>query len=163
MKTLVLIRHAKTKEDAPTGRDYDRALMQVGFLNAVEAGEALHQQGISPDLIIAGSAMRTTQTAKLIADAVNYQQQRIVFLDALYQAYPETYQSVIEAEIPEHINTVFMIGHNPGVSMYAADIIPDLPLDSLPTSGLVAVSFEGAWSEFSLCHKKILFFHTPKK
>ena len=72
MKTLLILRHAKSSWNNPDLSDYDRSLNRRGKRDAPRMGKFLRQQSLIPDLIISSTAKRAKKTAKLFAKAIGY-------------------------------------------------------------------------------------------
>jgi phosphohistidine phosphatase len=161
-RTLVLIRHAKSAMASGNQQDYDRPLNDRGERDAPEMGKRLAKQLPKPDLIIASTAKRTTQTATKIAVELNYSKSNIQWEEKLYHAMPETIEEVIYGISDEH-TLVFLVAHNPGITMMANSLANTFSIDNMPTCGVVACTFDAAhWQDFSKAVKKIVFFDYPK-
>jgi len=162
-RTIVLIRHAKTKPAGLFQSDFDRRLTERGEQDAPLMGARLQHHGIQPDLIIASPAKRTVQTALTIALATGLGKRSITLEDSLYQATPGILETVISG-IPDEVKTVFIIGHNPGISELANELSPSFRVDHLPTCGIVAAHLQAEeWTSFPLAKKEIFLFDYPKK
>lgn len=162
MKTIVLIRHAKTETDSASGKDFDRALTKRGINDAHEMGKRLKEKNMLPDQIIASPAMRTTQTSSLMADATAYDKNTVRYVDKLYHCNSQVFEDVITS-LPDEANTVFIIAHNPGITIFANEIIPSLNLENVPTCGVVAACAEtDEWGNFLHLTRSLLFFDFPK-
>lgn len=146
-KTLILIRHAKT-EQAPAGlSDFERALTERGERNAPEMAERLLRQSLQPDRILSSPAVRAISTARLMAPVFGIPAHHIEEDAALYHADPGVIASCI-ARTAEEINTLVLVGHNPGISQLAA-LLSDARIDHLPTCGAVAADLSvSEWSAF---------------
>ncbi len=162
-RTLVLIRHAKTKPAGLLQDDFDRRLNDRGEQDAPEMGRRLHWHSIIPDLIVASTAKRAAQTARGIAASVDYQEGRIQWEHRLYLCEPEVFESVISA-LPDEIMTVFIIAHNPGITEFVNALSPHYHIDNLPTCGVVGVHVtDGSWPDFSTSKKEVFLSDYPKK
>ena len=73
MKTLLIMRHAKSSWDESDMHDHDRPLNKRGKLNAPRMGRLLREQDLVPDLIITSSARRARDTAGAVADQSGYE------------------------------------------------------------------------------------------
>ncbi len=89
MKTLFLVRHAKSSRDDPTLPDKERPLNDRGMRDAPRMGERLAKQGAQPDLILSSPAVRALATAELIAKRLDYKVKDIVVDQRLYAAAPD--------------------------------------------------------------------------
>lgn len=163
MKTVVLIRHAKTETFSDTGKDFDRKLTERGHNDAETMGRRLGSKGLLPDLIISSTAKRARQTARIIAEQTGYNKEDILKLDKLYHCMPEVFEAVLLSGIPDNISTLFIVAHNPGISAFALSTIPEPAFDFMPTCGMVVVSFEGeSWMDFATQKHTFVLFDFPK-
>lgn len=164
-RTLVLIRHAKSDWGIPGQPDFERTLNERGKTDAPVMGKRLLEQHIIPDLILSSAAKRAAKTARLIAKEVNYDKDRIQYIDRLYHAAPAVFESVItSADIDDKVQTLFMVAHNPGITQFAFDLLRDIPIADLPTCGIVGVSFDAEhWYDFPGARYRLSYFDYPKK
>jgi phosphohistidine phosphatase len=112
MKTLLLLRHAKSSWDSPAARDFDRPLGKRGERDAPRVGKALANTGISLDLAVVSSARRARETAALALEAASYRGE-VRFVDEIYEASVEELLAVVRA-LPDAAETALLVGHNPG-------------------------------------------------
>ncbi|MDX8412464.1 MAG: histidine phosphatase family protein [Mariprofundales bacterium] len=117
-KNLLILRHG---EAANHLRDIKRPLTGRGRSDVVEIGNWLRQQGLQPDLVIASSAERTTETAHLCCEAAGVDTGSIRRERALYHADCDGWLAEL-ASVPEGVNTVLLIGHNPTLSWLASQL-----------------------------------------
>lgn len=134
---LHLIRHAKTNQLSPTGRDFDRALLPKGNKQV-----DLLKKEISindDDLIFSSSAKRTKQTVEALLEP-----SRIQYLDELYLCSSKEYLRLIWKQPTS--NDLWIIGHNYGISELANYFLEtDL---EMRTSEYVCIEFEtDNWAE----------------
>ena len=113
MKTLLILRHAKSSWKKPGLTDYDRPLNKRGKLDAPHIGELIGKKALIPDLIVSSSAKRARQTANRVAQACGYQNE-VRLEDDLYLAYPDVIIRTLKF-LPDKLNLVMIVGHNPGV------------------------------------------------
>ncbi|MFA6058040.1 MAG: histidine phosphatase family protein [Taibaiella sp.] len=164
-RTLILIRHAKSDWGSMSLKDYDRPLNQRGKKDAHEMGRRLREKhNIIPDLIISSPAVRAASTAKLIAAEVGYDPEQIRWVEKLYHCPAEVFEEIITAgDIADDIKTVFIVAHNPGISLFAHYAIPALILEDMPTCGIVGLTFNAThWSDYANTKHVPLFFDYPK-
>ncbi len=112
MKTLLIMRHAKSAEGGPEMPDHDRPLNPRGERDAPQMGTRLRELGIVPDLIISSTAVRALTTAHLFAEGNAYAG-TVVADSRLYLAEVADYIEVL-AEQPGNAETVMVVSHNPG-------------------------------------------------
>lgn len=162
-RTLVMIRHAKSSWANPLQSDFERPLNDRGDHDAPMMGERLKKLGLVPDLIISSTAKRAKQTARKIAEAVNYDFTKIEWVDKLYHCIPSVFEEVIQ-EIDDTIKTVFIVAHNPGITDFVNELFPQFTIDNMPTCGIVAAHVEvDEWSDFDIAEKQVFLFEYPKK
>ena len=113
MRTLLLMRHAKSSWDNPAMSDHERPLNDRGQLSAPLMGEWLRAQKLVPDLIVCSDARRTRETADLLAPACGFRD-KVVITPELYLATVPTWRKVLRS-LPGTAHRVLCIGHNPGL------------------------------------------------
>jgi phosphohistidine phosphatase len=140
MKTLLILRHAKTQSDAPAG-DHVRELTERGHHNAAAMGAYIHNLIGTPDAIVTSDATRARQTAEIVASAVDFAAPLTVE-PQIYAADPDTLLAVVRS-IPDGVQTVIIVGHNPGFEELAAALAGNAEHEvRLPTSGLALLEFD---------------------
>ncbi len=160
MKKLLIIRHAKSDWDDDTIDDYDRPLNKKGLKNAPFMGGILKQKGIKPDKIISSPALRAITTAQLIAKEIEYEK-TITPNQYIYEAYVNSLQEIVEY-LHDSDDTVFLVGHNPGVSALAY-VMCGLT-EQLPTCAIVEINFEcDSWLDANKQNAKLISYEYPKK
>lgn len=132
MKTLLLLRHAKSSWADERLSDFDRPLNDRGRQDAPRMGRLLRQQDLVPDLIIASPAKRAAATAKRAAEAAGYEGE-IRHADDLYLAEPEVYLTLARG-VDDRINSLMLVGHNPGIEECVGLLAGHDEL--MPTAGL---------------------------
>jgi phosphohistidine phosphatase len=161
MKTVLLIRHAKSSWDDPGLSDYDRPLNERGKKDAPRMAERLHERGIRIDAFVSSPAKRAKKTAEQFAKQYKLNPEDIIFKTELYMAGEEAFGSVLE-RLDDKIDCVAIFSHNPGITDFA-NSLTDASIDNIPTSGIFGVSVEAKkWSKFKEARKKFLFFDYPK-
>ena len=162
-KRIVLIRHAKSSWANPLQSDYERPLNERGKSDAPMMGERLKEAGIVPDKIVASSAKRAAQTAKLVATALDFDKANIEWHEELYHCVPSVFEELIH-DMDDQISTLFIVAHNPGISEYAARLSGSHEQAHMPTCALVGVEADiESWLEFGLADKRMFLHDTPKK
>ncbi len=162
-RTLVIIRHAKSSWANPLQSDFERPLNDRGKAEAPEMGRLLKKHGIIPDLIISSTAKRTKQTAKKLANELDYDFDHIKWEEKLYHCIPSVFEEVIY-EVADNIKTAFIIAHNPGITEFVNNLSPDFSIDNMPTCGVAGVHFNSEnWSHFSIEKRKVFLFEYPGK
>lgn len=146
MKTLLVMRHAKSSWKDQEIPDHDRPLKKRGRKDIVNMAKLLKKKGLVPDYIISSTAVRAKDTASLMIEKLNYKG-KSEFIEEFYMAEPETYIEYI-AKVSEKVNTLLIIGHNPGLEgliMTLGDKITSLPTGSIAKLYL----FIDKWSELT--------------
>ncbi|QJB34524.1 histidine phosphatase family protein [Chitinophaga oryzae] len=162
MKTLLLIRHAKSSWNNPDMDDFDRPLNKRGKQNAPEMAQRLVSRGMVPELIIASPAKRARSTAKIMAEEWHYPKQAILLEEELYLCYASTFLKVI-TRIDDDFNAVAIFAHNPGITDFANYLTEEIRIDNVPTTGIFAIQADtDSWKDFDLARKKFLFFDYPR-
>ena len=161
MKTLLLIRHAKSDWNDPALKDFDRPLNERGKKNAPEMAKRLLDKNIKIDTLISSPAKRAKKTAELMAKEYDIKKEKIIFIDQLYLAEPSVFFDVI-SKIDDDHKHVALFAHNPGITDFANQIA-DVRIDNIPTCGVFAIKMNGKhWKDFEKAEKEFWFFDYPK-
>lgn len=161
MKTLLLIRHAKSDWEDPSLQDFDRPLNERGKRDAPAMAQRLLDKDIAIDAFISSPAKRAKKTAGIFANAYGIDKEAILFFDELYLAPPSVFYNVI-SRTDNTLNHIAVFAHNPGISDFANELT-NARVDDLPTCGIFAVSAEtDDWATFSTATKNFLFCDFPK-
>lgn len=162
MKTITIFRHAKSSWDQPNLNDHDRPLNKRGKRDAPIMGERMKNAGIRPSLILSSTAVRSWKTAKIIADQIAYPREFLQREPGLYHAGLNKLYDVIAAQ-DEGFNSITIVGHNPGLTDLANDLIPNVT-DNLPTAGFIAVLVDSDdWDLRVQNSAKLIEYDYPKK
>jgi len=162
MKTLYLIRHAKSDWSDASLSDYDRPLNQRGTKDAPLMSSMLQKSGIHPDLILSSPALRAKTTAITIAQALSYPPDSIHYVHPLYASDVRTILSVIR-DVSVSVNTLFLFGHNPEITE-CANLITGGDIENIPTCGVVAMRLKNeSWESIGANSAEIIGFDFPKK
>jgi len=163
MKTLYLIRHAKSSWKDPDLRDFERPLNKRGKSDAPEMGQRLRAYKAGADIIISSPAKRAIKTAKIIAREVGFPVKEIVTTETVYLADVPTLVEVIRKISDKH-QQVMLFGHNPGLTMLANFLVNGEQVENIPTCGIFCIEFEiDSWKKVGQGLGKLLFFDYPKK
>jgi len=160
MKTLLLLRHAKSDWDDPSLRDFDRPLAARGERDAPRIGKALRKRGILPDLIISSPAARAKATIEAVTRAAKMNLE-IRFDEVVYGASSPELISLIRG-LPEKDSCLLLVGHNPGFE----DLVGRLSgsHERMPTAALACIEFQAdRWEDINDGEGKLLWVLTPKK
>jgi phosphohistidine phosphatase len=144
MKTLFLVRHAKSSRDDPALPDKDRPLNGRGKRDAPKMGKRLAKRHVRPDLILSSSARRALKTAKIIAKELGYKQKDIVVDDRLYAVGADDLLRVIGG-LDDKQNCVMLFGHNPELTELAHRL--SSRITGMPTCAVAEFTFDAkSWS-----------------
>lgn len=132
MKTLTLLRHAKSSRKHPEIDDFDRPLNKRGRHEAPRIGTLLAQARRRPELIVSSPAARARATAEAVANALEYPLNRIIWDPRLYAAGPETLLAVLRKQSDDSAHAM-LVGHNPGLTEFAS-ALSGARLDNLLTA-----------------------------
>ncbi|HUE73887.1 MAG TPA: histidine phosphatase family protein [Pirellulaceae bacterium] len=116
MKTLLLMRHAKSSWKDSELDDHDRGLNGRGKKDAPRMGELLKEQNLLPDYVVTSSARRARKTADHVALASGYRGE-CRLTGELYMAGPDKFLEVIR-QTPDSCERLLLIGHNPGLEEF---------------------------------------------
>ncbi|MBW2407608.1 MAG: histidine phosphatase family protein [Deltaproteobacteria bacterium] len=162
MKTLYLVRHAKSSWKYPKLDDFERPLNKRGRKNAPFMGRILKKLKVAPDLVISSPANRAAMTARMIASMINYPLEKIRYSESIYEFSEDALISVIK-QINDRVNKAMIVGHNPATNGLA-NYIGDQPIGNIPTSGVCCLELDiSSWANISERCGKLKFFEFPKK
>ena len=159
MKTLTLLRHAKSGWDDGVQRDFDRPLNPKGRRAAQTIGRHLRREGLTFDHVVASPAQRVVETMAEVeagyGASLSPGPESISWDKRLYLAPAETLLDVIR-ELPDAHARVLLVGHNPGLEDLVLDLVPDGgserggPRDAVelkyPTAALAELTWADGWS-----------------
>lgn len=144
MKTLLILRHAKSSWNNANLTDHERPLNKRGKADAPRMGKLLADEGLMPDLIITSSAERALTTAEQAALASGYEAE-IIVTRHLYHADPEEYFEVLHEKGGSH-ERVMVVGHNPGIEALVEELTGNYEVMS--TAALAQVQLPiASWAE----------------
>jgi phosphohistidine phosphatase len=144
MKTLLVLRHAKSDWGDPKLADEDRPLNKRGKRDAVRMGELLRARDLLPELILTSTAKRARKTAEAIAEA-SAGAAELEAKRSLYLAGPKDYVKLLR-RVPEECQRVMVVGHNPGLEELLGELTGTVT--PLPTAALAEVALPIAeWRE----------------
>ena len=169
MRRLMLLRHAKTETDAPSGRDIDRRLDDRGRSDAAEIGGWI--ANLAPDQVMVSTAVRARQTWNIIADVLSAAgvQPEVALLPELYTAGPSQLLESIREAAPT-TRCLLVIAHNPGLHELVLGLVGSgdkaagqALADNLPTGAVALLSFAGDdWADVTFRSGRLEAFVSPK-
>jgi phosphohistidine phosphatase len=144
MKTLYLLRHAKSSWEDVNLADFDRPLNDRGLDAAPLMGEFIAKNHLLPDALLTSPARRAEQTARLVKDAAAIPVS-ITFDERIYEASPQTLNMVI-SELNNGLDSAMVVGHNPGIEGFIRHLSGQL--EPMPTASLAIIDLNiDTWSE----------------
>ena len=162
MKTIFVIRHAKSSWKDPSLRDIDRPLNNRGLRDAPFMAKLLAGKGIKVDRLISSPANRAFTTATYFAKAFGITPDDIQKDESIYHAYPEDLSDLVRG-LPEDLNTVFLFGHNPTFTSFVNRFTSNY-IANVPTCGIAQVEADVSnWADFNTRTAKLVAYHYPKQ
>lgn len=144
MKTLLILRHAKSDHADPGLADHDRPLNERGKRDAPHVGERLLAASLVPDVILCSTAKRAKKTAEKVAKACGFAG-GIAFTRELYLAPPAAYVDAL-SQLEDSITRAMVVGHNPGLENLLGELTGEY--HAFPTAALAHILFEiESWYE----------------
>lgn len=167
MKTLTLLRHAKSGWDDPVARDFDRPLNAKGKRAAAMVGRHMRSLGLMFDHAIASPAVRVAETLEQIESG--YGRTIAPDLDRrVYLASAATLLDVVHG-FPAATQSALLVGHNPGLEDLVlmlvadgADPLRDAVEDKYPTASIAELQFEGEWGDVATGTARLTRFVRPR-
>jgi len=140
MKTIYIVRHAKSSWDKIDLPDEKRPIMEKGKKRTKKVIDYLHANHLNVDYIISSHAVRALEMAKMLAQGLKYPLENIKIDQELYHADGESIRDRI-CELPDRFDSVMIVGHNPSFTDLV-NLFLKSPIDNLPTSGVASFSFD---------------------
>jgi len=161
MKTLYLVRHAKSSWEEPGIPDSQRSLTPKGVRKAGLVVGFLKNKEIIPDLIVASPALRALETARIFAAGLGYPAAKIRTDRKIYDGYYDRILDLIYAT-PNEVNSLMIFGHNPTITQLA-NLFLHPGIEEMPTSCVVMLAFDtGKWEEIPSREARSDFIVYPK-
>ena len=166
MKTLYLVRHAKSSWSDPSLADQDRPLNKRGLRDAPVMGQRLAGHQGRVDALWTSPARRAVETAHYFAKAMTVPRKEIELRDRLYTSSIDDLLFEVKS-CPDEVKHLLVVGHNPVITEFANLLIEsgrDMEVGMIPTCGIVALEFPcSTWQKIRENEGKLLFFDYPKK
>lgn len=161
MKTLLIMRHAKSSNKDEDITDHERPLNKRGKLAAPRMGRLLKEEGLIPDHILSSSAKRARSTAEAVADQSGYEGEVQVSTD-LYATGPGAFIRVLQF-LPDNHCRVLAVGHNPGLEELLELLTKQVK--TIPTGGIVQIELPiQSWKELSeTTQGTMIYFWKPRE
>lgn len=161
MKTILLVRHAKSAWDDPSLSDFERKLMPRGKSDAKMMAKRLKEKDIEIDSFVSSSAKRAKKTAKIFMKEFETDKKKLKLLPSLYEASVNNFYDTVE-NLDDKEEIVALFSHNPGITHFA-NSLHCTPVYEMPTCSVYAISVNTKhWKDFRLAEKEFLFFDYPE-
>ncbi|MEP6926155.1 MAG: histidine phosphatase family protein [Ginsengibacter sp.] len=161
MKTLLLIRHAKSSWDNFQLTDFERPLNNRGKNDAPLMAKRVKERKINIDCFISSPAKRAKKTASIFMDEFGTKEKDLVLLPSLYEASVTNFYEAVES-INDKDDVVAIFSHNPGITDFVNTLTGN-KIDNIPTCGVFAIKIKSKkWKDFKKDEKEFLFFDYPK-
>ncbi len=161
MKTLYLVRHAKSSRADPSLADRDRPLDDRGARDAPTMARRLARRHVKPDLLVSSPALRALTTAELFAAELGCKRKDIVVEERLYASSPEQLLAVVQ-ELDDKLDRVMLFGHNPELSELAQRLSSEI--GEMPTCAVAELDFDTkSWSDVGATQPVRAALDFPKK
>jgi phosphohistidine phosphatase len=161
LKSVIIVRHAKSSWDSPGLPDFDRPLNDRGKEDGPKMAKRLVEKKITINTFFSSPAKRAKKTAQLFAAEFGIDKDQIKFVPELYHAASEAFFEVI-ASAPSDSNNIILFSHNPGITDFA-NLLTEVKIDDMPTCSVFAVKTTAMhWTDFKDAPKEFWFFDYPK-
>lgn len=161
MKTLLLIRHAKSNWNDPSRSDFDRTLTERGQSDAVMMAKRMISNSIKIDTFISSPAKRARKTARIFMKEYEKDKKDLLLIPSLYEAAVKDFYEVVE-NLDNKDNAIALFSHNPGITEFI-NSLECSPVYNMPSCAVFALKIKtDHWRDFNEVEKEFLFFDYPK-
>jgi phosphohistidine phosphatase len=161
MKTLYLIRHAKSDWAIEHLSDIDRPLNSRGYADTQKMSLVIKEKNIFPDYVISSPAIRAISTALIFCRNLNYDPKKILINKNLYDTSVKDYMNCI-SKIDNKHNVVFLFGHNPIITNTANALTKSIT-EEMSTCCIAGIqSKQLNWNEFNTPDNSLIYYDFPK-
>lgn len=161
MKTIYIVRHAKSSWENPLLPDEQRPLEEKGIKKTGKITGFLRTKEVKVNCMVSSHAVRALETAKILAKALQYPLGDIRIDPRIYSADGDGVFNLF-CDLPEKAESVMIVGHNPALTDFVNHFL-EPRIDNLPTSGVVSISFEtDRWEDVAIAGYKVNFIIFPK-
>ncbi len=162
MKTLLLVRHAKSSWDNPDWTDLMRPLNSRGLREAAMMANIISEKIASPDVILTSPAIRALATANIFVEQLDYSKDKLIVDINIYER-GTNYVKKIVLSADDSIDFIMVFGHNPDITSLSS-YFSGAYIDNVPTCGAVCIDFNvNKWQEIEETNGDLRFFDYPKK
>lgn len=160
MKTLYILRHAKSSWDEDGIDDTDRPLKKKGINDAYHKGKNMHSRGVSLDLMITSPAFRALNTSIIVAKQLGYPLNEISINPDIYNLSLKKATHLL-SKVNNDVSSLMIVGHNPELSELLNHLTKE-ETGEIPTSGLVCITFKASdWKKMGRGTLKYCDFSKP--
>lgn len=162
MKTLYVVRHAKSSWLDIATVDFDRPLNERGMRDAPEMVKRVLKRRRDIDLFVSSPAKRAAETCKIFCNGYEADVSKIVYIDKLYHASMSTFYETVR-EFDDRYQNIALFSHNPGITDFVDSLCENVRVDNMPTCAVFAVETDiRSWSQFTEHKNEYIFFDYPK-
>ena len=160
MKTLLLLRHAKSSWKDTSVKDFDRPLNQRGLKAAPAIGRLMRKRKLQPELVLSSPAERARQTTQLVLEAAGLKTE-VRYDERIYEASAARLFEIV-SQIDEEGGMVMMVGHNPGFEELLEALTGEAR--GLSTAALACIELDSEkWSKVKAGENQLAWLVKPKK
>jgi phosphohistidine phosphatase len=161
LKTLFLVRHAKSSWDDPELADADRPLSGRGRRSARKMGRRLAKRSADPDLVLSSPAVRALKTARIIARRLDYSRRKVLVSPRLYACSADELLHTVRT-LDDRFRTVLIVGHNPEITAFARRFCARIT--HMPTCAVARFTFDlTSWAQVDASKPTETEFDYPRK
>ncbi|MEX6688774.1 histidine phosphatase family protein [Danxiaibacter flavus] len=161
MKSIIIVRHAKSSWSNNDLPDFERPLNHRGEKDAPEMASRLKKKVPKIDAFISSPAKRALATAAYFAEEYGLKKKEIEQVQQLYLADARNFYDVIR-KIDNDVNVVAIFSHNPGITDFV-NTLTSTRIDEMPTCAIFAIDADiTSWANFADAEKTFQFFDYPK-
>jgi len=161
MKSLLIIRHAKSSREPSGVSDRERTLEERGIRDAHAIGKYLRESSIRPDYLLSSPALRAKMTAAIIAGEIGYPLDKVQAQELLYEQSTSKIIAYLQ-NLQNHYFTVMVVGHNPSVLELVNDL-GNQPFMQFPSCAAVGLDFQvDDWTAIVREKGRLRFFTSPE-
>jgi phosphohistidine phosphatase len=161
LKTLFLVRHAKSRWDDPDLPDVQRPLSRRGERAARKMGRRLARRGVDPDLVLSSPAVRAMKTARIIARRLDYPRRNIRVNPRLYACSIDELHHTVRT-LDDRFSTVVIVGHNPEITAFAQRLCEQIT--HMPTCAVARFTLNlDSWARVDESTRADTEFDYPKR
>jgi phosphohistidine phosphatase len=160
MKTLLLLRHAKSSWKEADVKDFDRPLNARGLKTAPQVGKLIRKRELQPDLVLSSPAERARQTTTMVLEAARLETD-LRYDERIYEASAARLFEIV-SQIEDSAGVVMLVGHNPGFEELLKILTGEAY--AMSTAALACIELEiDKWSKLRASSGRLEWLVKPKK